>query len=107
MKAPQQIDLDESATWTGQDLEKLKAIFEIETIDDIIYLWETNQIVRIADTDDYEYAYEDYLRDENELNVTLDEFKAELKKGYGKSKYLPIARLIELSNGIYYDNEYS
>ena len=38
--------------------------------------------------------------------ILLKDFINELKKGYGKSGCIQVARLFELSNGIWYDNEY-
>ena len=43
---------------------------------------------------------------DTKIEINYGEFVEELKKGYGKSKYVQIARLFELSDGIYYDNEY-
>ena len=70
------------------------------------------EIVKIADRNDYKTAYEDFCNFEKgfdkdtRIEINYGEFVEELKKGYGKSKYVQIARLFELSDGIYYDNEY-
>lgn len=82
------------------------------TVKDLVFAHENNFIVRIADSKDYKYAYEDFAKYEDGFekevsnNLTFDEFMTELKKGYGKSGCVQIARLFELSNGIWYDNEY-
>ena len=106
MMTLQIIEMDNVESWTDEDFIKLKEIYQIESKEDVVFLWESNQIIRISDAKDYEYAYQDFLRDDNYVKIGFDEFVKELKKGYGNSNYLPIARLIELSNGIYYDNEY-
>jgi len=61
---------------------------------------------------DYKSAYESYVEfeksfGENEFDVlSYEDFMKELRKGYGKSGSVQIARLFELSDGIYYDNNY-
>lgn len=46
------------------------------------------------------------LENHGGTNLSYEEFLIELKKGYGKSNYVQIARLLELSDGIFYDNSY-
>ena len=103
---PQQITLENKESWNDDDLKIIKTIFPyVETIEDCIELWKNNYIIRIADANDYDYAYKDYFQD-NEIKLSFIDFVEEFKKGYGNSDYVPIARLFALSNGIWYDNEY-
>ena len=80
--------------------------------EDIVKAYENNEIVRIADAKDYQYAYEDFAQfedgfeKEERIEISFEQFMTELKKGYGNSSYVQISRLFELSNGIWYDNEY-
>ena len=80
-----------------------------QDVEDMLY---NKEIVKIADRNDYKTAYEDFCNFEKgfdkdtRIEINYGEFVEELKKGYGKSKYVQIARLFELSDGIYYDNEY-
>ena len=113
MTAPQQINLEELDSWTDEDIEILKTVYpNLEEKEDAIELWACNTMVRIADCGDYEYAYEDFLLDHEDDPdqdgevISYEDFVRELKKGYGKSQHLEISRLFELSNGIWYDNEY-
>lgn len=103
------------SSFTDSDLKKMQEMYKNPTLtkSDIVIAWENNEIVRIADAGDYKYAYEDFAKFENgfekELRNEMDyeTFLQEIKKGYGKSGCVQIARLFELSNGIWYDNEYS
>ncbi len=74
--------------------------------------------IKICDAGDYRAAYKNHVEYENSFVdqdgnpnpqeiETFDEFCEELKKGYGVSDHIQIARLIETENGIYYDNEYA
>jgi len=90
------------------DLTKLRVIFKgYEYDEDFESMIENQEIVKIAD--DYESAYNDFIKNEEiygKPNISYDEFLSELKKGYGNSDCVQIARLFELSDGIWYDNEY-
>ena len=91
---------------TNEDLKKIKTVLNLSE-NEFIELIESNDIIKIAN--DYESAYKDFVDFENGYdgtNLSYEEFLIELKKGYGKSNYVQIARLLELSNGIYYDNCY-
>jgi hypothetical protein len=106
MNKPQQIILEKKENWSSEDFEKIKEIFpHVGCKEDCIELWKNNSMVRIADSKDYEYLYEDFIH-ETETEISFDDFMCELEKGYGKSDFIEIARIFELSNGIWYDNEY-
>ena len=69
--------------------------------------------VRICDKGDYKTAYKQHIEFEKGFNdssvqdlLSFEEFCKELKKGYGNSDHLQIARLMETNDAIYYDNEY-
>ena len=110
----QQVNLADENSYTDEDLKYLQEIFQNPemTKDDIVMAYENNEIVRIADAKDYQYAYEDFAQFEDGFEkecrneLSFEQFMEELKKGYGNSGYVQIARLFELSNGIWYDNEY-
>lgn len=110
----QQINLLDINSYTDEDLKHLQEIFQNPemTKDDIVMAYENNEIVRIADAKDYQYAYEDFAQFENGFEkearneLSFEQFMTEFKKGYGKSGCVQVARLFELSNGIWYDNEY-
>ena len=92
--------------FTNEDLEKIKTVLNLSE-KEFIGLIENNDIIKIAN--DYESAYKDFVDFENDYggtNLSYEEFLIELKKGYGKSNYVQIARLLELSDGIFYDNFY-
>lgn len=92
--------------FTNEDLEKIKTVLNLSE-NEFIELIESNDIIKIAN--DYESAYKDFVDFENGYDGTdlsYEEFLIELKKGYGKSNCVQIARLLELSDGIYYDNCY-
>jgi hypothetical protein len=99
---------------TYEDIRYLQKIFDNNSLTDkdIKNMYENKEIIKIADKNDYLSAYEDFCRDENNYNddikikINYEKFICELKKGYGKSDCIQIARLFELSDGIYYDNEY-
>lgn len=101
--------------FTDYDVAYMKMIFNNNGLskDDITDMLNDKEIVKISDRDDYKTAYKDFCDFENgfdkdvRIEINYGEFVEELKKGYGKSKYIQIARLFELSNGIYYDNEYT
>lgn len=71
-------------------------------------------LILLAKKGDYESVFYDYVSFEKSYEdeqidseiLTFKEFLKEFKKGYGKSQVLQIARLIELDDGIYYDNEF-
>ena len=51
-------------------------------------------------------AYEDFIEDED-YNMTFEEFCEELDKGYGNSNCIQIARLYETKDGkVWYENDY-
>ena len=108
------INLTAEESYTDDDLRYLRKIFQNPylTKSDIVQAYENNDIVRIADKGDYEYAYEDFAKYEDgfeksvQNKLSYDDFINELKKGYGKSGCIQVARVFELSNGIWYDNEY-
>ena len=92
--------------FTNNDLEKIKTVLNLSE-KEFIGLIEYNDIIKIAN--DYESAYKDFVDFENDYdgtNLSYEEFLIELKKGYGKSNYVQIARLLELSDGIFYDKSY-
>ena len=92
--------------FTNEDLEKIKTVLNLSE-NEFIELIKNNDIIKIAN--DYESAYKDFVDFENDYDGTdlsYEKFLIELKKGYGKSNYVQIARLLELSDGIYYDNCY-
>ena len=92
--------------FTNNDLEKIKTVLNLSE-KEFIGLIENNDIIKIAN--DYESAYKDFVDFENDYdgtNLSYEEFLIELKKGYGKSNYVQIARFLELSDGIFYDNSY-
>ena len=92
--------------FTNNDLEKIKTVLNLSE-KEFIGLIENNDIIKIAN--DYESAYKDFVDFENDYdgtNLSYEEFLIELKKGYGKSNYVQIARLLELSDRIFYDNSY-
>lgn len=64
---------------------------------------------RVCDKDDYETAYE-YFRTntvkETAIMYGIEEFLKEIKKGYGNSSCIEIARLINQYDGIWYDEGY-
>ncbi len=113
--AEMKIDIADKRNYTKEDLEKLKKLFpeDVESIDDFIGLVEQNIFVRVADAYDYKGAYDGHIEFEKGFDkefqciMPFEEFLTEIKKGYGQSDYIQIARLICLSNGIYYDNEYA
>lgn len=97
--------------FTDYDVAYMRTIYgDIKSKDELIDMLNENVIIKIADRNDYKTAYDDYVKDEkyyeNENILSYDEFMNEFNKGYGVSGCLQIARLFELSNGIYYDNEY-
>lgn len=51
---------------------------------------------------EYEAGFDEGFRDDVDYETFVEEFH----KGYGESDHLQIARLFELSCGIFYDNEY-
>lgn len=66
------------------------------------------------DGDNREEAYKNFVEfeegfpKEDQLNLSFEEFCAELDKGYGTSEMFQIARLYEKADGsIWYDTEYS
>lgn len=92
--------------FTNEDLEKIKTVLNLSE-NEFIELIKNNDIIKIAN--DYESVYKDFVDFENGYdgtNLSYEEFLIELKKGYGKSNCVQIARLFELSDGIYYDNCY-
>lgn len=104
----------EENSFTDEDLKKMQEIFQNPDLTkaDIVNAWNENEIVRIADAGDYQYAFEDFAKFEDGFEkevrneMDFETFLTELKKGYGKSGCVQIARLFELSNRIWYDNEY-
>ena len=51
-------------------------------------------------------AYEDFIENED-YNMTLEEFCEELDKGYSNSNCIQIARLYETKDGkVWYENDY-
>lgn len=107
MKNPEHIVLEDVSNWCQNDINLVKLAYQIDTIEEIIELWTNDSLVRIADTLDFEYAYEDYIKSNDKLSyITYGEFLKEINKGYGNSGTVEIARLLILSNGIYYDNDF-
>ena len=99
---------------THEDIRYLQKIFNNDSLTDkdIKNMYENKEIIKIADKNDYLSAYEDFCKyedgfdDEIKTKISYERFICELKKGYGESDCIQIARLFELSDGIYYDNEY-
>jgi hypothetical protein len=103
----------EKIRFTGRDLHTVRCMYNNNKITkkDLIKAEKEGVIVKIAEAGDYKGAYLDFMRDESiyadaGINITFSTFMQEFKKGYGKSSYVQIARLFELSNGVWYDNEY-
>ena len=82
------INLTAKESYTDVDLKKKKKIFQNPylTKSDIVQAYENNDIVRIADKGDYEYAYEDFAKYEDgfeksvQNKLSYDDFINELKK---------------------------
>lgn len=109
--AGKEITFERTQTFTEADLSKVRAMYSNALISmrELIKAEEDGTIVKIAEAGDYKKAYEDFLLDEETYDgtrMTYDEFMTEFRKGYGKSGCVQIARLFELSNGVWYDNEY-
>lgn len=109
--AGKEITFEKTQTFTEADLSKVRAMYSNASISmrELIKAEEDGTIVKIAEAGDYKRAYEDFLLDEETYDgtrMTYDEFMTEFCKGYGKSDCVQIARLFELSNGVWYDNEY-
>lgn len=109
--AGKEITFERTQTFTEADLSKVRAMYSNASISmrELIKAEEDGTIVKIAEAGDYKKAYEDFLLDEETYDgtrMTYDEFMTEFRKGYGKSGCVQIARLFELSNGVWYDNEY-
>ena len=109
--AGKEIMFEQTQTFTKADLSKVRAMYSNASISmrELIKAEEDGTIVKIAEAGDYKKAYEDFLLDEETYDgtrMTYDEFMTEFRKGYGKSGCVQIARLFELSNGVWYDNEY-
>lgn len=109
-----QLDFSSEDNWSNEDVEKCQAIFDWKiTKKDLCEAVENHVITRIADAFDYDYAYEEWFDFENGFSedtrekISKDKFIEEINKGYGKSEYVQIGRLICLSNGIWYDEEYA
>lgn len=75
--------------------------------------------IKICEAGDYKKAYRQHVEFEMSFvdsngkpaykksdMISYAKFVKEIKKGYGNSEYLQIARLLETDDGIYYDNEY-
>lgn len=93
--------------FNDKDLKILRKLFNDLSENEINELYDEKGFIKVAD--DYESAYKDFVDFEEEFDGTdlsYDKFLTELKKGYGNSNYVQIARLFELSDGIYYDNYY-
>jgi hypothetical protein len=109
--AGKEITFERTQTFTEADSSKVRAMYSNASISmrELIKAEEDGTIVKIAEAGDYKKAYEDFLLDEETYDgtrMTYDEFMTEFRKGYGKSGCVQIARLFELSNGVWYDNEY-
>ena len=88
------------------DIQILQSIYtNVNTVDDIINLVNDGTIVKISET--YINAYVDYVNSSDSNILSYSDFVQELKKGYGNSSHVEIARLFQLSNGIWYDKEYA
>ena len=107
MSKPEQINLEKINSWKQSDVDIVKTGYLVDTREDIIELWRQGYITRIADTNDYYYAYEDYILSGCEIEISYEKFMEELNKGYGNSGIIEISRLMVLSNGIYYDMAFS
>lgn len=101
-------------TFTEEDLKLLSRVFPAITVTNqsINTLIHDKDLVKIAEQGDYKRAYEDFIDFESSYpedlsnKLSFEDFKKELLKGYGNSSCLQVARLIILSNGVWYDNNY-
>lgn len=105
----------EKYIWTTKDLYTFSKVFckedefdieddeinEAITADDIIFIGATVQKA-------YESfcEFEDGFNDNSKTEMDIDTFERELNKGYGVSDCIEIARLINTSNGYFYDKNY-
>lgn len=94
--------------WNESDLEKAQRCCNIQTSAELDELIVNEVFIKIAEPGDYEEAYRDYLAaNPTELDwVSFKDFMEEIQEGYGGCDTLEIARLLVLSQGIYYDRDY-
>lgn len=93
--------------WEDSDLEIAKKCCNITTFEEIEELINNGVFIKVAEANDYEGAYKDYLNCNPEEDwISFEEFLEEINMGYGRCGRLEISRLLVLSNGIYYDKEY-
>lgn len=90
--------------FNNDDLKTLRELFDNLSENEINELYNEKGFVKVAN--DYESAYKDFEEGFDGTDLSYDKFLTELRKGYGNSNYVQIARLFELSDGIYYDNCY-
>lgn len=93
--------------FNDKDSKILRELFGDLSEKDINDFYNEKYFVKVAD--DYKQAYEDFVDFEKGFggtDLSYENFLTEFNKGYGKSDYVQIARLFELSDGIYYDNYY-
>lgn len=100
------IYFENPCAWTDEDVKTLQNVYEgIETTEDITDLYKSCVMYKVADKGDYHAAYKDYAED-TDNPVDFYTFLHELQKGHGNSGIIDISRLVELSNGIWYDRDY-
>lgn len=99
-------EISTSIAFNDEDIIKLKCVYPLITSNlDLKKLVIDKVMVKVGDVDNLIDLHNEFIGEHGSC-LTLNEYIDEIKLGYGESKYLDIARLIVLSNGIWYDNEY-
>lgn len=99
-------EISTNIVFTEVDKGKLKLAYPMVTTNTCIQkLVDERAMVKVGDVDNLIDLYNDFVKD-NDSHLTFNEYVKEVEMGYGSSDYLDIARLLVLSNGIWYDNEY-
>lgn len=102
-------EISANVIFTKEDIDKIRLVYPLVNLGvSLQTLVDDKVMVKIGDLDNLVDLYTDFISEYSEygINITFDEYISELELGYGESDYLEIARLIVLSNGIWYDNEY-
>lgn len=108
---------NEEYIWTSEDMDKWEKVWynpdDYTSEEDVNLAIANEDIIFISD--DRRGAYEAFCDDgfaeldelrANGITPSFNWFCSELDKGYHESGCIEIARLIETSNGIFYDKEY-